>query len=96
MLAIAVAGVLDHHHKASVLNSQSVKLWYCGQRHARCDQVRLHSASVEDRWNARETGYKSSLVVIGALTLVFAAGVPYQGQLQRRWSSTRGSRSERS
>jgi hypothetical protein len=94
LIAISVIGILDHRHKNAVMGRTFDAPWYCEHQHVRCDEARQRQ-SVEDRWNARETGYQSALVVIAALTLLVAARGLYARPRQRSVRSTTPGPSER-
>ena len=72
-------GVLDHRHKAAVMNRLEVDEWYCMHDNTHCFAGN-HSWDVERRWNKRETAY---IAVIAAMAAV-AAGGGVAGLLSRR------------
>jgi hypothetical protein len=82
IIAIAVTAELDHRHTNAVYLPISDAPWYCLHGLGRCEEAR-HALSVEDRWHARETGYKTALVVIGAITVLLGAGAVYRDRARR-------------
>jgi hypothetical protein len=70
--AISIAAVLDHRHKDAVRRSVNGAEWYCVHHGLRCAEAR-RSASVERRWNRRETFYKGSIAVLAGVIVVMGA-----------------------
>jgi len=69
-VSTTIVGVVDHQHKAAVMNGLEVDEWYCTHEGTRCSSAR-HSWDVERRWNKREAAY---IGVIAAMAVVAAGG----------------------
>jgi hypothetical protein len=77
--SMVLVGVLDHRHKATVMNRLEVDEWYCMHDNTHCFPGN-HSWDVERRWNKRETAY---IAVIAAMAAV-AVGASIAGLRSRR------------